>query len=66
MIQMVLATIWVMLMAYCLDEGRGILLLLYMVIFTFGTFRLSFRQFSLLSVFALIGYGFVIILLHYQ
>ena len=63
MIQMVLATVWIMLMAYCLDEGRGILLLLYMVVFTFGTFRLSFRQFSLLSVFALIGYGFVIILL---
>ena len=63
MIQMVLATVWIMLMAYCLDSGRGILLLLYMVVFTFGTFRLSFRQFCLLSVFALIGYGFVIILL---
>ena len=64
MIQMVLATVWIMLMAYCLDAGRGILLLLYMVVFTFGTFRLSFRQFCLVSVVALVGYGFVIILLH--
>jgi len=63
MIQMVLATVWIMYMAYCLDEGRGILLLLYMVVFTFGTFRLSFRQFFILSVLALLGYGFVITLL---
>ncbi len=63
MIQMVLATVWIMYMAYCLDEGRGILLLLYMVVFTFGTFRLSFRQFCSLTVSALIGYGFVILLL---
>jgi two-component system, cell cycle sensor histidine kinase and response regulator CckA len=63
MIQIALATVWTMLMAYCLDAGRGILLLLYMVVFTFGTFRLSFRQFCLLSIFALIGYGSVIILL---
>ena len=63
MIQMVLSTVWIMYMAYCLDEGRGILLLLYMVVFTFGTFRLSVRQFCSLTVFALIGYGFVIILL---
>ncbi len=63
MIQMVLATVWIMYMAYCLDEGRGILLLLYMVAFTFGTFKLSFRQLFILSVLALLGYGFVITLL---
>ena len=63
MIQMVLATIWVMTMAYFLDEGRGIMLLLYMVVFIFGMFRLNFRQFLLLTIIALIGYGFVIMLL---
>jgi diguanylate cyclase len=63
MVQMVLATIWTMIMVYCLDEGRGIMLLLYMVVFTFGTFKLSFRQFFALSVIALAGYGSVITLL---
>lgn len=63
MLQIVLATIWTMIMAYCLDEGRAIMLLVYMVVFTFGTFRLNFRQFLGLSIFALLGYGSVIALL---
>ncbi len=63
MTQMVLATIWIMVMVYSLDEGRGIMLLLYMVVFTFGTFKLNFRQFFMLSVIALAGYGSVITLL---
>ncbi len=64
MIQMVLATVWTMVMAYHLDEGRGIMLLLYMVVFIFGAFRLNFRQFIFLSIVALFGYGSVIALLH--
>jgi diguanylate cyclase (GGDEF)-like protein len=60
MAQMVFATVWTMAMVYALDEGRGIMLLLYMVVFTFGTFRLNFHQFIFLSIFALIGYGSVI------
>lgn len=63
MLQMTLATVWTMVMAYCLDQGRGIMLLLYMVVFTFGTFKLNFRQFCILSAIALTGYGSVITLL---
>ena len=63
LVQMVLATVWTMVMAYGMDEGRGIMLLLYMVVFTFGTFRLSFRQFIFLSIIALLGYASVIALL---
>ena len=63
MIQLVLATLCTMVFAYQLDEGRGIMLLLYMVVFTFGTFRLNFHQFIFLSIVALIGYGSVISLL---
>jgi len=63
MVQMILATVWIMYMAYCLDAGRGILLLLYMVVFTFGTFRLGFRQFFGISAVALFGYASVILLL---
>ncbi|MGD0210227.1 MAG: GGDEF domain-containing protein [Desulfomonilia bacterium] len=61
--QMVLATVWVMIISYFLTQTRGIMLLLYMVIFIFGIFRLNLRQFCSLSVFAVLGYGFVIALL---
>ncbi|MCX5797998.1 MAG: PAS domain S-box protein, partial [Proteobacteria bacterium] len=63
MVQMVLATGWIMVIAYSLDEGRGIMLLLYMVVFIFGTFRLNLRQFFVLSAVAITGYSSVIILL---
>jgi two-component system cell cycle sensor histidine kinase/response regulator CckA len=65
MIQMVIGTIFAMFMAYCLDDGREIMLLLYILVFAFGTFnfKMKFRQYCLISVFALLAYGFVITLL---
>jgi diguanylate cyclase len=63
MTQMGLATIWTMVMAYGLNEGRQIMLLLYMTVFIFGTFRLSLRQFWCLTALALAGYAWVIELL---
>lgn len=39
------------------------MLLLYMTVFIFGTFKLNLRQFWILSVFALVGYGWVVDLL---
>jgi diguanylate cyclase (GGDEF)-like protein len=63
MIQMALATLWTMTMAYSLNEGRQIMLLLYMVVFIFGSFKLSLRQFWLLTAFALAVYAWVIQLL---
>jgi diguanylate cyclase (GGDEF)-like protein len=63
-VQMVLATVWVMIITYYLIQARGIMLLLYMVVFIFGIFRLNLRRFCSLSVFAVLSYGFVIALLH--
>jgi diguanylate cyclase len=63
MVQMGLATLWTMTMAYSLNEGRQTMLLLYMVVFIFGTFKLRLRQFWILTAFALAGYGLVIRLL---
>jgi len=63
MLQMILATFWTMVLAYYTDEVRGIALLLYLVVFIFGVFRLHLRQFFILAVYALTGYGYVIILL---
>ena len=61
--QMTLALVWIMFVAFILDQGRGITLLLYLVVFVFGAFRLNLRQFLALSVFASAGYGLVVVLL---
>jgi diguanylate cyclase (GGDEF)-like protein len=63
MLQMITATFWSMVVAYYTDEVRGILLLLYLVVFIFGVFRLRLRHFLILALYALTGYGYVIMLL---
>ncbi len=63
-IQMIIGTIVVMVMTYHLNQARGIMLINYMVVFIFGIFRLNLRQFCALAVFAVLGYGFIIVLLH--
>lgn len=62
--QMVMATVWVMVLAYYADGARSVMLLLYLVVFVFGLFRLRVRQFLFLSVFAIINYAGVIYLLY--
>jgi len=65
MTQMVLGTIYAMFMAYCFENGREVILLLYILVFAFGTFnfKMKFRQYCLISVFAILAYVFVITLL---
>ena len=63
MYQMIQATFGAMIVAYYTDHVRGIVLLLYMVVFIFGVFRLQLRQFFILALYALAGYGYVIVLL---
>ena len=63
MLQMLFGTCVAMLVTYYTDEVRGTLLLIYMVVYIFGVFRLQLRQFLVLSLYALAGYGYVILLL---
>ncbi len=63
LLQMSLATMWIMIVAYHLNEARGIMLMLYLVVFIFGAFRLNLRQFIILSLFASISYAIVILFL---
>jgi len=63
MFQMLVGTFVAMLVAYYTDRVRGIVLLLYLVVFIFGVFRLQLRQFIILALYALSGYGYVIVLL---
>lgn len=59
--QMLLATFWVMLLVALAPRVRGILLLLYMVIFLFGIFRLRRSEYLWLALLALIGYGLIVL-----
>ncbi len=59
--QMVVATFWVMLLMAMAPKVRGILLLLYVVVFLFGVFRLSRREYLALTGLVLLGYGFVML-----
>ena len=61
--QMLLATFSIIVVAYYTDEIRGILLLLHLVVFIFGAFRLQLRQFFVMALFALTGYGYMVVLL---
>jgi diguanylate cyclase len=55
--QMLVATFWVMLLVALAPRVRGILLLLYVVIFLFGIFRLRRSEYLWLTVLVLLGYG---------
>ena len=64
LLQMVVATLWAMVFLYYADSVRSAFLLLYLVVFVFGLFRLKVREFLFLSVFAVVNYAAIILLLY--
>jgi diguanylate cyclase (GGDEF)-like protein/PAS domain S-box-containing protein len=64
LLQMVIATFWIMVVVYYAYEARSGVLLVYMVVLVFGFFRLRIRQFLFLSVFAFVNYSAIIFLLY--
>ena len=62
--QMIVATLWTMMFLYYADSARSVVLLLYLVVFVFGLFRLKVREFLFLSVFAVVNYAAIILLLY--
>ncbi len=62
--QMLLGTFWIMVCVYGAGEIRSSMLMLYFVVMVFGVFRLRFRQFLLVSCFALLNYSIVIYLIY--
>jgi diguanylate cyclase (GGDEF)-like protein len=65
LVQMSLATVWIMFIMYILKDARGIVFLLYLVVFIFGAFRLNLKEFIGLSAFASLGYGLVVLMLRH-
>ncbi len=59
--QMLVATFWVMLLMALAPKVRGILLLLYVVVFLFGVFRLRRREYLWLTSLVLAGYALVVL-----
>ncbi|MGA9110928.1 MAG: GGDEF domain-containing protein [Smithella sp.] len=64
LLQMILATYWVMVIVYYADSMRGLVLLGSMVVFVFGLFKLNVRQFLFLSAYAVVNYAVVIFMLY--
>lgn len=59
--QMIVATFWVMLVVWATPAARGSMLLLYMVVFLFGVFRLRRLEYLALTGLALLGYGLILV-----
>lgn len=64
LLQMLVATFWAMVILYYADAARGSVLLLYLVVFVFGLFKLKVREFLFLSLFAVANYAAVIFVLY--
>lgn len=64
LLQMLIATFWIMVVVYYAYEARSGVLLVYMVVLVFGFFRLRIRQFLFLSAFAFVNYSAIILILY--
>lgn len=63
MLQMVIATLLIMIAIYFTDYVRGVMLLAYIVTMLFGVFRFNLRQYIKYAVFSVISYTMVVVLL---
>lgn len=64
MLQMIIGTVWIMVCLYGAREVRSSMLMLYFVVLVFGVFRLRFRQFLVISCFALVNYSIVVYMVY--
>ncbi|MBI5585366.1 MAG: GGDEF domain-containing protein [Deltaproteobacteria bacterium] len=61
--QMYTAALALMYCLYFAGQGRGVYLIMYLIVFLFGVFRFDTKQFLQVTVFSLVTYGLVIYLL---
>ena len=61
--QMLWGTSFLLATIYLLDEWRGLMLMAYFGMLSFGFFKLKFREFLLLALFAILGYAWIILYL---
>ncbi len=61
MVQMIWCSIYMLTIIYMLNDWRGIALMSYFAILSFGYFRLDFKEFLIITMFCVFGYLFVIV-----
>lgn len=61
--QMMWGTCFLLTITYLLNEWRGLMLMAYFGMFSFGFFKLKFREFLSVALFVILGYGIIILYL---
>jgi len=65
--QLLWATCFLLAILYLLNDGRGLVLIAYFGMLSFGYFQLRFREFFFVAIIAVLGYVFIILYhYHYQ
>ncbi len=64
LLQIIIATFWLLEVLYYADSVRSAVLMDFLIIFILGLFRFSVREFLFLSFFTVAGYAVVILLLY--
>ncbi len=59
--QMIWGTLFILIITYLLNEWRGLTLMAYFGMLSFGYFKLRFREFLSVAMFAVIGYSLLIL-----
>ncbi len=59
--QMLWGTIFLLTNVYLLDEWRGLMLMAYFGMFSFGFFKFNFREFLAVGLFVILGYTLIIL-----
>ena len=59
--QMLWCTTFLLTIVYLLNEWRGLILMAYFGVLSFGYFKLKFREFLSVSLFAILGYTLIIL-----
>ncbi len=61
--QILVGTLFILTITYLLDEWRGLMLMAYFAVLSFGYFKLKFREFLSVALFAILGYILIILYL---
>jgi len=59
--QMIWGTTFLLTITYLLNDWRGLMLMAYFGMLSFGFFKLRFREFLSVSLYAVLGYGLIIL-----
>ncbi len=59
--QILVATLFILTITYLLDEWRALMLMAYFAVLSFGYFKLRFREFLSIALFAILGYILIIL-----